>query len=158
MHEVGLSARSTSPTQIRMARTPDAEIALIERVCSGETQLFYELISPYERRVYVAAVSVLQNEADAEEAAQEAFLKAFVHLHSFRGDAKFSTWLIQIAANEARRKRRKDHKFLYDPSTRKRRVRKATIIRRISQIGAMLHLKPCRGPSFARPCGMRLRL
>jgi RNA polymerase sigma-70 factor (ECF subfamily) len=62
----------------------------------------------------VAAVSVLQNEADAEEVAQEAFLKAFVHLHSFRRDAKFSTWLIQIAVNEARRKRRKDHKFLYD--------------------------------------------
>jgi RNA polymerase sigma-70 factor (ECF subfamily) len=114
MHEVGISAGSASPTQIQMARTPDAEIALIERVCSGETQLFYELISPYERRVYVAAVSVLQNEADAEEAAQEAFLKAFMHLHSFRGDAKFSTWLIQIAVNEARRKRRKDHKFLYD--------------------------------------------
>jgi RNA polymerase sigma factor (sigma-70 family) len=112
MHEVGLSARSASPAQIQLARTPDAEIALIERVCSGETQLFYELINPYERRVYVAAVSVLQNEADAEEVAQEAFLKAFVHLHSFRGDAKFSTWLIQIAVNEARRKRRKDHKFL----------------------------------------------
>ncbi len=62
----------------------------------------------------MAAVSVLQNEADAEEVAQEAFLKAFVHLHSFHGDAKFSTWLIQIAVNEARRKRRKDHKFLYD--------------------------------------------
>jgi RNA polymerase sigma-70 factor (ECF subfamily) len=114
MREVGLTARSASPTQIQMARTPDAEIALIERVCSGETQLFYELISPYERRVYVAAVSVLQNEADAEEAAQDAFLKAFVHLHSFRGDAKFSTWLIQIAVNEARMKRRKDRKFLYD--------------------------------------------
>ena len=114
MHEVGLSGRSASPPQIQMARTSDAEIALIERVCSGETQLFYELVSPNERRVYVAAVSVLQNEADAEEAAQEALLKAFVHLHSFRGDAKFSTWLIQIAVNEARRKRRKDHKFPYD--------------------------------------------
>jgi RNA polymerase sigma-70 factor, ECF subfamily len=114
VHEVGLSARSASPPQIQMARTPDAEIALIERVCSGETQFLYELISPYERRVYVAAASILQNEADAEEAAQQAFPKAFVHLHSFRGDAKFSTWLIQIAVNEARRKRRKDHKFPYD--------------------------------------------
>src|ERR1700732_1225573 len=114
MREVGLSARSTSPTQIQTARTPDAEIALIERVCSGETQLFYELISPYERRVYVAAVSILQNEADAEEAAQEAFLKAFVQLYSFRRESKFSTWLIQIAVNEARTKRRKNHRFLYD--------------------------------------------
>ena len=98
---MGLSARSASPTQIQMARTPDAETALIKRVCSGETQFFYELISPYERRVYVAAVSVLQNEADAEKAAREAFLKAFVHLHSFRGNAKFSTWLIQIAVVES---------------------------------------------------------
>jgi RNA polymerase sigma-70 factor, ECF subfamily len=114
MHEVGSSAATASPAQIQVVRTPDQEFAMIERVCSGETQLFYELISPYARRVYVAAVSVLQNAADAEEAAQEAFLKAFIHLHSFRGDAKFSTWLIQIAVNEARRKRRKDHKFLYD--------------------------------------------
>src|SRR5260370_24953333 len=103
MHEVGLSARSASPLKIQMARTPDAEIALVERVCSGETQLFYELISPYERRVYVAAVSVLQNEADAEEAAQEAFLKAFVHLHSFRGDASSTPWPIRIAVKQARR-------------------------------------------------------
>jgi RNA polymerase sigma-70 factor (ECF subfamily) len=114
MHEVGSSATSASRAQTLMARTPDEELALIERVCSGETQLFYELISPYERRVYVAAASVLQNEADAEEAAQEAFLKAFVQLYSFRRESKFSTWLIQIAVNEARTKRRKDHKFLYD--------------------------------------------
>jgi hypothetical protein len=63
-------ATSASRAQIPMARTPDQELVLIERVCSGETQLFYELICPYERRVYVAAASVLQNEADAEEAAQ----------------------------------------------------------------------------------------
>jgi hypothetical protein len=79
VHEVGSSARSASPPQIQMARTSDVEIALIERVCSGKTRLFYELISPYQRRVYVAAVSVLQNETDAAAAAQEAFLKAFVH-------------------------------------------------------------------------------
>jgi RNA polymerase sigma-70 factor, ECF subfamily len=96
-----------------MGRTLDQEIALIDRVCAGETQLFYELISPYERSVYVAAFSILQNEADAEEATQESFLKAFAHLNSFRREAKFSTWLIQIAVNEARTKRRRDRKFLY---------------------------------------------
>lgn len=96
-----------------MGRTLDQEIALIDRVCAGETQLFYELISPYERSVYVAAFSILQNEADAEEATQETFLKAFAHLTSFRREAKFSTWLIQIAVNEARTKRRRDRKFLY---------------------------------------------
>jgi RNA polymerase sigma-70 factor, ECF subfamily len=108
-----LSAISTSPAQTQMGRTLDQEIALIDRVCAGETQLFYELISPYERSVYVAAFSILQNEADAEEATQESFLKAFAHLNSFRREAKFSTWLIQIAVNEARTKRRRDRKFLY---------------------------------------------
>jgi hypothetical protein len=57
------------------------------------------LIGPYERRVYVAAASVLQNEADADEVGQEAFLKAFVQLYSFRRESKFSTWLIQIASD-----------------------------------------------------------
>jgi RNA polymerase sigma-70 factor (ECF subfamily) len=95
-------------------RTPQEELTLIERVCAGEIQLFYDLIGPYERSVYVAAISVLQNEADAEEAAQEAFLKAYSHLQSFRGEARFSTWLIQIAMNAARSKFRKDRKRLYE--------------------------------------------
>jgi len=106
-----LSATSTSQTQI--VRSLDQEVALIERVCAGEKQLFYELIGPYERSVYVAAVSILENQADAEEASQEAFLKAFTHLNSFRREAKFSTWLITIVLNEARSKRRKDRKFLH---------------------------------------------
>jgi RNA polymerase sigma-70 factor, ECF subfamily len=109
-----LSTTSASPIPKKVARTPEEEGALIERVCAGEKQLFCELISPYERSVYMAAYSVLQNEADAEEAAQEAFLKAFSHLSSFRRESKFSTWLIQIAVNEARMKRRKDRRFLYD--------------------------------------------
>jgi len=43
-----------------------AEVSLIERVCSGDKQAFYDLIKPYERAVYVSAFSILQNEADAE--------------------------------------------------------------------------------------------
>ncbi|HET7872989.1 MAG TPA: sigma-70 family RNA polymerase sigma factor [Terriglobales bacterium] len=95
-------------------RTPEEELALIERVCAGEKHLYYELISPYQRSVYVAAHSVVQNEADAEEVAQEAFLKAFANLSGFRMESRFSTWLIQIAINEARMKRRKDRKSLYE--------------------------------------------
>ncbi len=95
-------------------RTQEQENTLIERVCNGEKHLFFELISPYQKSVYVAAHSVLQNEADAEEVAQEAFLKAFSHLAGFRRESKFSTWLIQIAVNEARMKRRKDRKSLYE--------------------------------------------
>jgi RNA polymerase sigma-70 factor, ECF subfamily len=91
-----------------------AESKLVERICAGEKELFYELVRPYERAVYVAAFSVLHNEHDAEEVAQEAVLKAFTHLARFRGDAKFSTWIIQIAINEARMKLRKDRRHLYD--------------------------------------------
>jgi len=91
------------------------EVALIERIRNGERELFYELIQPYERRVYAAAFAILRNEADAEDAAQEAVLKAFRNIKQFRSEARFSTWLIQIAINEARMRRRKQHPELIEP-------------------------------------------
>jgi RNA polymerase sigma-70 factor, ECF subfamily len=85
----------------RACETRD-EAQLIASVLAGETQLYYELIRPYERSVYMMALSYMKNEADAEDVAQEAFLKAFHHLATFRSEAKFSTWLVGIALNEAR--------------------------------------------------------
>ena len=90
------------------------ERELMERVLNGETELFYELIRPYERAVFLAATSILGNEADGEEVAQEAMLKAFKNLGRFRGESRFSTWLIQIAINEAKMKLRKDRRHLYE--------------------------------------------
>lgn len=90
------------------------ERELMERVLNGETDLFYELIRPYERAVFLAATSILSNEADGEEVAQEAILKAFKYLGRFRRESKFSTWLIQIAINEAKMKLRKDRRHLYE--------------------------------------------
>ncbi len=90
------------------------ERQLMDRVLNGETDLFYELIRPYERAVFFAATSILGNEADAEEVAQEAVLKAFKNLARFRHEAKFSTWLIQITINEAKMKLRKDRRYLYE--------------------------------------------
>jgi RNA polymerase sigma-70 factor, ECF subfamily len=85
------------------------ESRMIASILAGETQQFHELIRPYERRVYAMALSFLRNEADAEDVAQEAFLKAFRNLAGFRGDAKFGTWLVSITLNEARsRIRRRD--------------------------------------------------
>jgi RNA polymerase sigma-70 factor (ECF subfamily) len=57
--------------------------------------------------VYAAALAVLRNEADAEDVAQDSILKAFRHLSQFRGEAKFSTWLLQITINEARMRKRR---------------------------------------------------
>lgn len=90
------------------------ESELIERVCQGDKESFYVLVQPCERAVYAAAMSILNNPADAEEVAQEAVLKALSHLASFRRESKFSTWLIQITINEARLKLRKDRRHLYE--------------------------------------------
>jgi RNA polymerase sigma-70 factor (ECF subfamily) len=90
------------------------EAELIKRVCEGEPDAFEELVRPYERLIYISAISVLRNQADAEEVAQEAVLKAFSKLASFRAECRFSTWLVQITYNEARMKIRKDHRHLYD--------------------------------------------
>jgi RNA polymerase sigma-70 factor (ECF subfamily) len=84
------------------------EKQLIASIRGGETQQFHELIRPYERSVFVMALSLLHNEADAEDVAQEAFLKAFRNLSSFRGEAKFGTWLISIVLNEARSRLRRN--------------------------------------------------
>jgi len=106
------------PEAVRSLGGPEQErdeTALVRRVQDGERDLFYELIRPYERRVYSATLAILRNPADAEDAAQEAILKAFRHVRQFRAESRFSTWLIQIAVNEARMRRRKEHADLMEP-------------------------------------------
>ena len=103
-----------------IAETPaeagnDSEPSLIARICNGEASLFAQLVKPYERRVYVTALTLLRNDADAQDAAQEAILKAFANLRQFRGESLFSTWLIQITVNEARMRQRKQHAELFEP-------------------------------------------
>lgn len=93
----------------------EREVALIERIQRGERELFCDLIQPYEKRVFVMALTILRNEADAEDVAQEAFLKAFKHLSQFRSESRFSTWLIQVAINEAHMWQRKRHLEIMRP-------------------------------------------
>lgn len=78
------------------------EAQMIAAILAGDREQYHELIRPYERSVYKMALSFMKNESDAEDVAQEAFLKAFRKLADFRGQAKFSTWLISITLNEAR--------------------------------------------------------
>src|SRR2546423_3428391 len=90
-----------------MEMTGTTEAGLIARILAGEKELFHELIRPYERMVYVTLFSIVRNETEAEDGAQEAIISAYRHLASFRGDAKFSTWLTTIAINEGRKRLRK---------------------------------------------------
>src|SRR2546429_79924 len=96
------------------SQLPPNEAELIESVRAGDREAFYELVRPYERMVYATAISVVKNTADAEEVAQEAVLKAFSGLSRFRGEAKFSTWLLRITYNEAKMKLRKARSHLYE--------------------------------------------
>src|SRR5207237_4382501 len=96
------------------SQLPPNEAELIESVRAGDREAFYELVRPYERMVYATAISVVKNTADAEEVAQEAVLKAFSGLSRFRGEAKFSTWLLRITYNEAKMKLRKARSQLYE--------------------------------------------
>jgi len=83
------------------------EAAIISRILAGERELFHDLIRPYERGLYLAAYSIVLNEADAEDIAQDAVIKAYKGLKNFRREARFSTWLMAIALNEARSRWRK---------------------------------------------------
>jgi RNA polymerase sigma-70 factor (ECF subfamily) len=79
---------------------PDFEADCIRRIVAGEKHLFHELIRPCERPIYFLLYSLLKNETDAEDAAQETVIKVFLNLKNFRGDSQFRTWVLSIARNE----------------------------------------------------------
>jgi RNA polymerase sigma-70 factor (ECF subfamily) len=80
--------------------TPEFEAECISRILAGEKNLFHDLIHPCERSIYFLLFSLLRNEAEAEDAAQDTVIKVYRNLKSFRGDAKFRTWVLSIARNE----------------------------------------------------------
>jgi RNA polymerase sigma-70 factor (ECF subfamily) len=82
------------------ASNPEFEADCIRRILAGEKQLFHSLIRTCERPVYFLLYSLLKNEAEAEDAAQETAITAYVNLHLFRGDSQFRTWVLSIARNE----------------------------------------------------------
>ena len=77
------------------------DLALVHASKDGDVAAFGELVKRYDRKLFRIARHVTQNSQDAEEVVQDAFLKAFQHLSRFRGDSKFSTWLIRITLNQA---------------------------------------------------------
>ena len=86
---------------------PEFEAECIRRILAGEKHLFHDLIRPCERSIYFLLLSLLKNETDAEDAAQETVTKVYQNLDKFRGDAQFRTWVLSIARNEGLGKLRK---------------------------------------------------
>lgn len=81
---------------------------VVRRVLGGETALFEILMRRYNQRLYRVSRGILRNDAEAEDVMQDAYVRAYEHLHQFAGKAAFSTWLTRIAIHEAlARKRRR---------------------------------------------------
>ena len=91
----------------------NSEMGLVNLACEGDREAYWRLVQPHLHAVNSTARAILMNLADSEEVAQESVLKALRNICRFRGEAKFSTWLIQITINEAKRRLRKDHGYLY---------------------------------------------
>jgi RNA polymerase sigma-70 factor (ECF subfamily) len=85
---------------VTIAPNPEFEAECIRRIQAGEKQVFHDLIHPCERAIYFLLLSLLGNEADAEDAAQETVIKVYRNLHLFRGESQFRTWVLSIARNE----------------------------------------------------------
>jgi RNA polymerase sigma-70 factor (ECF subfamily) len=79
---------------------PVFEAECIRRILAGEKHLFHELIRPCERSIYFLLLSILKNETDVEDVAQETVIKVYQNLDKFRGDSQFRTWVLSIARNE----------------------------------------------------------
>jgi RNA polymerase sigma-70 factor (ECF subfamily) len=92
-----------------LTTTPAAsdESALVARAQAGDSDAFGELVNRYQNTIYRLAKHITQNDEDAEDVLQEAFLKAYTHLDGFQGNSKFYTWIVRIAVNEALMKLRK---------------------------------------------------
>jgi len=79
--------------------TREQEAAAVRRVLDGDLSAFEELVAAYEKQVYNLALRMTDNPQDAEDMAQEAFLKAYRNLSQYRGESKFSVWLYRIVSN-----------------------------------------------------------
>jgi RNA polymerase sigma-70 factor (ECF subfamily) len=88
---------------VALARDPAlSDLEVVERVRAGEIALYEILMRRHDRLLYRALRAFLRDEAEIEDVMQQAWVRAYGALAQFRGEARFSTWLVRIALNEAR--------------------------------------------------------
>jgi RNA polymerase sigma-70 factor (ECF subfamily) len=86
------------------------EMVLVHQAYRGDREAYWRLVQPHLRAVLSIARAILMNLAEAEDAAHEAVLRALSNIQGFRGQMKFSTWLIEITINEARNRLRQNRR------------------------------------------------
>jgi len=89
----------SAPLQHAPSASDDAE--LVRRALARDGTAFRTIMERYNRRLYRIARGILRNDSEAEDVVQEAYVSAFAHLESFRGDSSLATWLSRITINEA---------------------------------------------------------
>src|SRR5437773_1782879 len=108
----------STPTPHRLPSTivREDEHLLVAAARAGDAAAFEELVNRYEGKIFRLTRNIAGNHEDAEDAMQDAFLKAYAHLQDFHGDSRFYTWLVRIAANEAlmRLRKRRPNQFSLD--------------------------------------------
>src|SRR6266699_2120291 len=108
----------STPTPHRLPSTivREDEHLLVAAARAGDAAAFEELVNRYEGKIFRLTRNITGNHEDAEDAMQDAFLKAYAHLKDFHGDSRFYTWLVRIAANEAlmRLRKRRPNQFSLD--------------------------------------------
>ena len=107
---------TTDSAQLAVTTVASDDLDLVHASKNGDVAAFEQLVKRYDRRLFRIAQHVTHNREDAEDAVQDAFLKAFQHLGEFREDSKFSTWLIRITLNQSLMKVRKQRRAIREVS------------------------------------------
>lgn len=89
----------------------EGELELIQRSLNGDMDAWGEIVRRYKEAVFGVALGILGNPADAEDAAHDAFIRAYEGLHTFRLDKRFSTWIFAVTANVCKNKLRRERLF-----------------------------------------------
>ncbi|CDX27372.1 RNA polymerase sigma factor [Mesorhizobium sp. ORS 3324] len=105
---------ATQAAAVSAAETGD--MALVRRALAREADAFRAIIKTHNQRLYRIARGVVRNDAEAEDIVQEAYMRAFACLDSFRGDASLATWLSRIVINEALGRLRKRRRVVAMPA------------------------------------------
>src|ERR1700724_1759447 len=98
---------TTNSAQSAAREVASDDLDLVRASKKGDATAFEQLVRRYDRRLVRISQTITRNRADSEDAVQEAFLKAFQNLATFREDSQFSTWLIRITVNQSLMKLRK---------------------------------------------------
>jgi RNA polymerase sigma-70 factor (ECF subfamily) len=91
--------RSPGLTGDAGAAEPDPDADCVARVLAGDRDAYREIVERYQTRVFRLSMTLLKNREDATDIAQEALVRAYTHLQSFKGNSRFATWLYKIVNN-----------------------------------------------------------